>query len=87
MPNLVAYDLSWCTTNERAPNRTYLRNEIQIPLIRVETEALFNEAPDTAFSAQHPDGGNDVSAGYTQNEGALTGGAVGFGTTGGTQQN
>ena len=48
-------------------------------------EALFNE-PDTAFSAQHPDGGNDVSAGYTQNEGALTGGAVGFGTTGGTQQ-
>ena len=34
-------------------------------------EALFNE-PDTAFSAQHPDGGNDISAGYTQNEGALT---------------
>ena len=46
------------------------------------TEALFND-PDTAFSAQHPDGGNDISAGYTQNEGGLTGAAVGFGTTGG----
>jgi len=47
-------------------------------------EALFNE-PDTAFSAQHPDGGNDISAGYTQNEGSTTNNTVGFGTTGGTQ--
>jgi hypothetical protein len=46
------------------------------------TEALFNE-PDTAWSTQDSNFNLD-SAGYTQNEGANTGGAVGFGTTAST---
>ena len=43
------------------------------------TEAFFNEA-DNSFSGQDSNF-NLESAGYTQNEGALTNGTVGFGTT------
>ena len=82
MPNLVAYDLAGVQPMSGPTGLIFaMRSRFTN---QSGTEALFNE-PDTAFSAQHPDGGNDVSAGYTQNEGALTGGAVGFGTTGGTQ--
>ena len=82
MPNLVAYDLAGVQPMSGPTGLIFaMRSRFTN---QSGTEALFNE-PDTAFSAQHPDGGNDVSAGYTQNEGANTGGAVGFGTTGGTQ--
>ena len=83
MPNLVAYDLAGVQPMSGPTGLIFaMRSRFTS---QSGAEALFNE-PDTAFSAQHPDGGNDVSAGYTQNEGSLTGGAVGFGTTGGTQQ-
>ena len=82
MPNLVAYDLAGVQPMSGPTGLIFaMRSRFTS---QSGTEALFNE-PDTAFSTQHPDGGNDISAGYTQNEGALTGGAVGFGTTGGTQ--
>ena len=82
MPNLVAYDLAGVQPMSGPTGLIFaMRSRFTS---QSGAEALFNE-PDTAFSAQHPDGGNDVSAGYTQNEGALTGGAVGFGTTGGDQ--
>ena len=82
MPNLVAYDLAGVQPMSGPTGLIFaMRSRFTS---QSGAEALFNE-PDTAFSAQHPDGGNDISAGYTQNEGALTGGAVGFGTTGGTQ--
>ena len=82
MPNLVAYDLAGVQPMSGPTGLIFaMRSRFTN---QSGTEALFNE-PDTAFSAQHPDGGNDISAGYTQNEGATTGGAVGFGTTGGTQ--
>ena len=82
MPNLVAYDLAGVQPMSGPTGLIFaMRSRFTN---QSGTEALFNE-PDTAFSAQHPDGGNDVSAGYTQNEGSTTGGAVGFGTTGGTQ--
>ena len=80
MPNLVAYDLAGVQPMSGPTGLIFaMRSRFTN---QSGTEALFNE-PDTAFSAQHPDGGNDISAGYTQNEGGLTGGAVGFGTTGG----
>jgi hypothetical protein len=80
MPNLVAYDLAGVQPMSGPTGLIFaMRSRFTN---QSGTEALFNE-PDTAFSAQHPDGGNDISAGYTQNEGALTGAAVGFGTTGG----
>jgi hypothetical protein len=82
MPNLVAYDLAGVQPMSGPTGLIFaMRSRFTN---QSGAEALFNE-PDTAFSAQHPDGGNDISAGYTQNEGATTGGAVGFGTTGGTQ--
>ena len=82
MPNLVAYDLAGVQPMSGPTGLIFaMRSRFTS---QSGAEALFNE-PDTAFSAQHPDGGNDISAGYTQNEGALTGGAVGFGTTGGDQ--
>ena len=82
MPNLVAYDLAGVQPMSGPTGLIFaMRSRFTS---QSGAEALFNE-PDTAFSAQHPDGGNDISAGYTQNEGANTGGAVGFGTTGGTQ--
>jgi len=80
MPNLVAYDLAGVQPMSGPTGLIFaMRSRFTN---QSGTEALFNE-PDTAFSAQHPDGGNDISAGYTQNEGGLTGSAVGFGTTGG----
>jgi hypothetical protein len=82
MPNLVAYDLAGVQPMSGPTGLIFaMRSRFTN---QSGAEALFNE-PDTAFSAQHPDGGNDISAGYTQNEGSTTGGAVGFGTTGGTQ--
>ena len=80
MPNLVAYDLAGVQPMSGPTGLIFaMRSRFTS---QSGAEALFNE-PDTAFSAQHPDGGNDISAGYTQNEGGLTGAAVGFGTTGG----
>ena len=82
MPNLVAYDLAGVQPMSGPTGLIFaMRSRFTN---QSGTEALFNE-PDTAFSAQHPDGGNDISAGYTQNEGATTNATVGFGTTGGTQ--
>ena len=82
MPNLVAYDLAGVQPMNGPTGLIFaMRSRFTN---QSGTEALFNE-PDTAFSAQHPDGGADISAGYTQNEGATTNATVGFGTTGGTQ--
>ena len=82
MPNLVAYDLAGVQPMSGPTGLIFaMRSRFTN---QSGTEALFNE-PDTAFSAQHPDGGNNISAGYTQNEGATTNATVGFGTTGGTQ--
>jgi len=82
MPNLVAYDLAGVQPMSGPTGLIFaMRSRFTN---QSGTEALFNE-PDTAFSAQHPDGGADISAGYTQNEGATTNATVGFGTTGGTQ--
>jgi len=82
MPNLVAYDLAGVQPMSGPTGLIFaMRSRFTN---QSGTEALFNE-PDTAFSAQHPDGGADISAGYTQNEGATTGATVGFGTTGGVQ--
>ena len=82
MPNLVAYDLAGVQPMNGPTGLIFaMRSRFTN---QSGTEALFNE-PDTAFSAQHPDGGADISAGYTQNEGATTGATVGFGTTGGVQ--
>ena len=80
MPNLVAYDLAGVQpmngpTGLIFAMRSRYRNQSG-------TEALFNE-PDTAWSAEDSNF-NLTSAGYTQNEGANTGGAVGFGTTAST---
>ena len=77
MPNLVAYDLAGVQPMNGptglifAMRSRYTRND--------GTEALFNEA-DSAFSAQNSTFAAS-SYGYTQNEGADTGAAVGFGTT------
>ena len=82
MPNLVAYDLAGVQPMSGPTGLIFaMRSRFTN---QSGAEALFNE-PDTAFSAQHPDGGADISAGYTQNEGATTNATVGFGTTGGTQ--
>ena len=75
MPNLVAYDLAGVQPMSGPTGLIFaMRSRFTN---QSGTEALFNE-PDTAFSAQHPDGGNDISAGYTQNEGGLTGGRCWF---------
>ena len=77
MPNLVAYDLAGVQPMNGPTGLIFaMRSRFTS---QTGTEALFNE-PDTSFSAQD-DGFNLTSNGYTQNEGALTGGAVGFGTT------
>ena len=82
MPNLVAYDLAGVQPMSGPTGLIFaMRSRFTN---QSGAEALFNE-PDTAFSSQHPDGGADISAGYTQNEGATTGATVGFGTTGGVQ--
>jgi len=77
MPNLVAYDLAGVQPMSGPTGLIFaMRSRFTS---QSGTEALFNE-PDTSFSAQD-DGRNLVSNGYTQNEGANTGGNVGFGTT------
>ena len=77
MPNLVAYDLAGVQPMSGPTGLIFaMRSRFTD---QSGTEALFNE-PDTSFSAQD-DGRNLVSNGYTQNEGANTGGNVGFGTT------
>jgi len=81
MPNLVAYDLAGVQPMSGPTGLIFaMRSRFTN---QSGTEALFNE-PNTAFSSQTTTFNNDISAGYTQNEGASTGGAVGFGTTGGT---
>ena len=81
MPNLVAYDLAGVQPMSGPTGLIFaMRSRFTN---QSGTEALFNE-PNTAFSSQTSTFNNDISAGYTQNEGASTGGAVGFGTTGGT---
>ena len=80
MPNLVAYDLAGVQPMNGPTGLIFAMRSRKGSQTGEET---FLDEVDTAFSAQHPDGGNDISAGYTQNEGGLTGAAVGFGTTGG----
>ena len=77
MPNLVAYDLAGVQPMSGPTGLIFaMRSRFTS---QAGDEALFNE-PDTSFSAQD-DGRNLTSRGYTQNEGANTGGNVGFGTT------
>ena len=77
MPNLVAYDLAGVQPMNGPTGLIFaMRSRFTS---QSGTEALFNE-PDTSFSA-NDDGKNLTSNGYTQNEGANTGGNVGFGTT------
>ncbi len=77
MPNLVAYDLAGVQPMSGPTGLIFaMRSRFTD---QSGTEALFNE-PDTSFSA-NDDGKNLTSNGYTQNEGANTGGNVGFGTT------
>ena len=80
MPNLVAYDLAGVQPMNGPTGLIFAMRSRYAT--QSGTEALFNE-PDTAWSAQDSNF-NLTSAGYTQNEGALTGGAVGFGTTAST---
>jgi hypothetical protein len=80
MPNLVAYDLAGVQPMNGPTGLIFaMRSRYRS---QSGTEALFNE-PDTAWSAQDSNFNLD-SYGYTQNEGANTGGAVGFGTTAST---
>ena len=78
MPNLVAYDLAGVQPMNGPTGLIFAMRSRYTN--QSGTEALFNE-PDSYFSAQDSNF-NLTSAGYTQNEGANTGGAVGFGTTG-----
>ena len=80
MPNLIAYDLCGVQPMNGPTGLIFAMRSRYAT--QSGTEALFNE-PDTAWSAQDSNF-NLTSAGYTQNEGALTGGAVGFGTTAST---
>ena len=77
MPNLIAYDI--CGVQPMSGPTGLIFAMRSRTSTQGGDEALFNE-PNTAFSAQD-DGRNLVSNGYTQNEGANTGGNVGFGTT------
>ena len=80
MPNLVAYDLAGVQPMSGPTGLIFaMRSRFDS---QTGDEALFNE-PNSAFSAQ--DAARDLTSnGYTQNEGSLTNGTVGFGTTGGT---
>ncbi|MFZ9342850.1 MAG: ATP-binding protein [Candidatus Nanopelagicaceae bacterium] len=80
MPNLVAYDLAGVQPMNGPTGLIFAMRSRYAN--QSGTEALFNE-PNTAWSAQDSNF-NLESAGYTQNEGAGTGGAVGFGTTAST---
>ena len=77
MPNLVAYDLAGVQPMNGPTGLIFAMRSRYTN--QSGTEAFFNEA-DTTFSGQDANF-NLTSAGYTQNEGANTGGAVGFGTT------
>jgi len=80
MPNLVAYDLAGVQPMNGPTGLIFAMRSRYTN--QSGTEAFFNEA-DTSFSGQDSNF-NLESAGYTKNEGALTGGAVGFGTTAST---
>jgi len=80
MPNLVAYDLAGVQPMNGPTGLIFAMRSRYAT--QSGAEALFNE-PNTAWSAQDSNF-NLESAGYTQNEGAGTGGAVGFGTTAST---
>ena len=78
MPNLVAYDLAGVQPMNGPTGLIFaMRSKYGAP--GSNTEAFFNE-PDTSWSGQDT-GFNNEGNGYTGNEGVLTGGAVGFGTT------
>jgi len=77
MPNLVAYDLAGVQPMNGPTGLIFAMRSRYTN--QSGAEAFFNEA-DSSFSSQDSNF-NLESAGYTQNEGALTGGAVGFGTT------
>ena len=78
MPNLVAYDLAGVQPMNGPTGLIFaMRSKYGAP--NSANEAFFNE-PDSSYSGQG-DNFNTTSNGYTGNEGALTGGAVGFGTT------
>jgi hypothetical protein len=78
MPNLVAYDLAGVQPMNGPTGLIFaMRSKYGAP--NSADEAFFNE-PDTRWSTQGDDFDLE-SAGYTGNEGANTGGAVGFGTT------
>ncbi len=79
MPNLVAYDLAGVQPMNGPTGLIFAMRSRYGSQSTSSDEAFFNEA-DTRYSSQ----GDDfdlTSSGYTQNEGANTGGAVGFGTT------
>lgn len=78
MPNLVAYDLAGVQPMNGPTGLIFaMRSKYGTP--NSPNEAFFNEA-DTSYSSQH-DNFSVNANGYTGNEGADTGGAVGFGTT------
>jgi hypothetical protein len=78
MPNLVAYDLAGVQPMNGPTGLIFaMRSKYAT---QGGTEAFFNEV-DSSWSAQNDDL-TASSYGYSQNEGATTGGAVGFGTTG-----
>jgi len=78
MPNLVAYDLAGVQPMNGPTGLIFaMRSKYGAP--NSADEAFFNE-PNSSYSGQGDDF-NLESAGYTGNEGATTGGAVGFGTT------
>jgi hypothetical protein len=79
MPNLVAYDLAGVQPMNGPTGLIFAMRSRYGAQSNSSDEAFFNEA-DTRWSSQGDDF-NLESAGYTQNEGANTGGAVGFGTT------
>jgi len=79
MPNLVAYDLAGVQPMNGPTGLIFAMRSRYAN--QTGAEAFFNEA-DTSWSATSASRlPGDVGSGYTQNEGALTGGAVGFGTT------
>jgi hypothetical protein len=79
MPNLVAYDLAGVQPMNGPTGLIFAMRSRYGSQSTSATEAFFDE-PDTRYSTQGDDF-NLTSAGYTQNEGTNTGGAVGFGTT------
>ena len=79
MPKLIAYDIAGVQPMTGPTGLIFAMRSRYGTDRAAGTEAFFNEA-DNSFSGQDSNF-NLESAGYTQNEGALTNGTVGFGTT------